>query len=173
MNMRAIKLLSILILVSAIQGCAKLYEAMSCSNNASPVFIEIKADAVLDHCGPHERCQRASLNGTDIWIKWEDQEKLILGLWGFYDKEAILSRSIDNVKLSIIDKENPSFVVKEYSDLDWVNGEPIVTLDHKIKSNEIYNLSFNLILETTSGVQHTSFSGSLEKGFVRTCVPLV
>ncbi|GAA5526208.1 hypothetical protein Maes01_02807 [Microbulbifer aestuariivivens] len=128
---------------------------------------------MLYHCGPHERCQRVSLNGTDIWIKWEDQEKLILGVWGFYDKEVILKRNIDNINVRIIDKDNQSVVIKEYSNLHWVNGEPIVNLDHKIKSNEIYNLSFDLIIENTSGIQSTSFSGSLEKGSVRTCVPLV
>jgi hypothetical protein len=173
MKIRSIKLLSILVLVFTTQGCSKLYEAVSCSNNTSPVFIEVSPETEFYHCGPHKRCQKVSLSGTDIWIKWEDQEKLILSMWGFYDKEAILRRSIDNLNLSIIDKGNRNVVFKEYSNLKWVNGEPVVNLNHKITPSEIYNLSFDLNIETTSGNQSIPFSGSLEKGSVRTCVPLV
>jgi hypothetical protein len=43
-------------------------------------------------------------------------------MWGFYDKEAILRRSIDNLNLSIIDKGNRNVVFKEYSNLKWARG---------------------------------------------------
>lgn len=171
--MRATKLLATLFFLISVLGCAEIYEAVSCSNNTSPTFISVSEGVLLQGCGPHERCQRVSLAHTDIWVKWDNQQSLILGLWGFYDKDKYQNRQISNIKLKVTDKSSQNSTFREYSSETWENGESVFVIDHKIKSNEIYTLTFELILETSSGTISTLFSGSLEKGSVRTCVPLV
>ena len=149
-------------------GCAKLYEAVSCSTNTSPVFLDAVA---TDHCGPVERCERIRVNGTDVWVEWKDQRSLKLGIFGFYDKNDL--REIANVKLVIKSNGNPEVEFKSYSSQSWENGSVLFTLDHKIRSTETYELTFDLIFENESRRSTVSFRGLLQKGAVRTCVPLV
>jgi len=149
-------------------GCAKLYEAASCSKNTSPVFLDTVA---TNNCGPVERCERIRVNGTGVWVEWMDQRNLKLGIYGFYDKNDL--RKITNVNLVIKSHDNPEIVFKNYSSQSWENGNVLFKLAHKIKPTETYELTFDLTVENESRHSTVSFRGFLEKGVVRTCVPLV
>jgi hypothetical protein len=100
-----------------------------------------------------------------------DQRNLKLGIYGFYDKNDL--RKITNVNLVIKSHDNPEIVFKNYSSQSWENGNVLFKLAHKIKPTETYELTFDLTVENESRHSTVSFRGFLEKGVVRTCVPLV